>query len=207
MAQNSPSRHQDQFVLRLPGGMRERIAELAETNNRSMNSEIVAILEKALIPNLSGRLQKLLEQVKSARSWPLPPSKVAELIGEQNAKTLEDAFAGRGELSFSQIDSIANLWGARPDWLKHGAGALFPVSRGRGFTVEAADQFIKSKAQRLLFVRSMSDAGELAVIIEREDDIYELIDTGIHLSLSVGSQGAGENARFSNACRYLWSRM
>lgn len=46
--------------------MRERIAEAAKANNRSMNSEIVVILEKALLPTLSGRLQTLLGQINSA---------------------------------------------------------------------------------------------------------------------------------------------
>jgi hypothetical protein len=34
-------RGSDQFVVRLPDGMREAIAHAAETNSRSMNSEIV----------------------------------------------------------------------------------------------------------------------------------------------------------------------
>lgn len=40
-----PSQQQDKFILRLPDGMRERIKVVAELNNRSMNAEIVAILE------------------------------------------------------------------------------------------------------------------------------------------------------------------
>ncbi|PTQ72733.1 Arc family DNA-binding protein [Celeribacter persicus] len=39
-------RGSDQFVVRLPDGMRDRIKAAAETNNRSMNAEIVATLEK-----------------------------------------------------------------------------------------------------------------------------------------------------------------
>lgn len=39
-----PSRTADQFVVRLPEGMRDRIAEAAKLNGRSMNSEIVARL-------------------------------------------------------------------------------------------------------------------------------------------------------------------
>lgn len=35
----------DKFMLRLPDGMRDRIKEAAEANNRSMNAEIVARLE------------------------------------------------------------------------------------------------------------------------------------------------------------------
>lgn len=42
------SRTADKFVVRLPDGMRERIAEVAKDNHRSMNSEIIARLEKGL---------------------------------------------------------------------------------------------------------------------------------------------------------------
>ena len=57
MAVTFHSRTLDKFVVRLPDGMRDRIAEAAEANNRSMNAEIVARLEasfeapRALAPN------------------------------------------------------------------------------------------------------------------------------------------------------------
>jgi plasmid stability protein len=38
----------DKFVLRLPDGMRDRIRTNAESNRRSMNSEIVHYLDRAL---------------------------------------------------------------------------------------------------------------------------------------------------------------
>lgn len=40
-----PSDRQDQFMLRLPDGMRDRIKAAAEASNRSMNAEIVARLQ------------------------------------------------------------------------------------------------------------------------------------------------------------------
>ena len=43
------SRTADKFVVRLPDGMRERIAEVARNHHRSMNSEIIARLEQSLI--------------------------------------------------------------------------------------------------------------------------------------------------------------
>lgn len=46
MVQDSPSRKMDQFIVRLPDGMRDRIKAAAEANNRSMNAEVVASLEK-----------------------------------------------------------------------------------------------------------------------------------------------------------------
>ena len=38
----------EKFVVRLPPGMRKTIAESARRNRRSMNSEIVAIVDRAL---------------------------------------------------------------------------------------------------------------------------------------------------------------
>ncbi|KQZ50721.1 hypothetical protein ASD54_10960 [Rhizobium sp. Root149] len=43
-----PSAKQDQFNLRLPDGMRERIAEAAKKSGRSMNAEIVHRLANSL---------------------------------------------------------------------------------------------------------------------------------------------------------------
>lgn len=40
------SRDSDKFVLRMPDGMRETIAELARASGRSMNAEIIYRLQK-----------------------------------------------------------------------------------------------------------------------------------------------------------------
>ncbi|HTN31395.1 MAG TPA: Arc family DNA-binding protein [Pseudomonas sp.] len=42
------SRTADKFVVRLPDGMRDRIAEVARNHHRSMNSEIIARLEQSM---------------------------------------------------------------------------------------------------------------------------------------------------------------
>jgi plasmid stability protein len=43
------SRTADKFVVRLPEGMRERIADIARSHHRSMNSEIIARLEQSML--------------------------------------------------------------------------------------------------------------------------------------------------------------
>lgn len=45
MAESQNRTLTEQFMLRLPDGMRDRIKAAAEANNRSMNAEIVATLE------------------------------------------------------------------------------------------------------------------------------------------------------------------
>jgi hypothetical protein len=46
---NYSSRTADKFVVRLPEGMREHIADVAKTHHRSMNSEIITRLEQSLV--------------------------------------------------------------------------------------------------------------------------------------------------------------
>jgi len=48
MSKSYTSRTADKFVVRLPEGMRERIAEVSKESHRSMNSEIIARLERSL---------------------------------------------------------------------------------------------------------------------------------------------------------------
>lgn len=42
------TKHADKFIVRLPEGMRERLAMLSERERRSMNSEYLVALEKHL---------------------------------------------------------------------------------------------------------------------------------------------------------------
>lgn len=50
------SRTADKFVVRLPEGMRERIAVIARDNNRSMNSEIIDRLTLSIEQGEAGNL-------------------------------------------------------------------------------------------------------------------------------------------------------
>ncbi|MBE8596871.1 Arc family DNA-binding protein [Xenorhabdus sp. BG5] len=43
-----PSQTQDKFTVRFPDGLRDAIAKRAEENGRSMNSEIVQILQDVI---------------------------------------------------------------------------------------------------------------------------------------------------------------
>lgn len=62
---SSTGRSSDKFMLRFPDGMRDRIAEAAKANNRSMNAEIVARLQASLasVPGFQPALQQQQEQL------------------------------------------------------------------------------------------------------------------------------------------------
>lgn len=69
-ADGRPGRGSDQFPLRLPEGMRERIKAYADRHGRSMNAEIVRILEREFPAPLSleARVQDLIGLVEVLRS-------------------------------------------------------------------------------------------------------------------------------------------
>jgi len=80
-----PSRQLDQFNIRLPEGLRHKIRVLADQNNRSMNSEIIFILEtavgdgtsdqtshsdlQALLKRMSGELDKITGSTGEMRKF------------------------------------------------------------------------------------------------------------------------------------------
>lgn len=60
---------QDKFILRLPDGMRDRIKAAAEANNRSMNSEILALLEEKFpVRNVIGDAGKWVDHIHAAET-------------------------------------------------------------------------------------------------------------------------------------------
>ncbi|MCQ4346812.1 Arc family DNA-binding protein [Pseudomonas stutzeri] len=74
MKQSLPSRSSrsaDKFVVRLPEGMRARIAEVARHYHRSMNSEIIARLERTLLAE--GQLPSTHIAPGPATAGDLPP--------------------------------------------------------------------------------------------------------------------------------------
>jgi hypothetical protein len=80
-----PSEQADKFLLRLPDGMRDLIAEQAKVNGRSMNAEIVA------------RLQETFDYGRKAVDW---DATLQRLSREQEAtrQAIDDLKAmARGE--------------------------------------------------------------------------------------------------------------
>lgn len=68
-----PSDEADRFQVRMPPGLRSRIAAQAKANGRSMNSEIIARLEMSLEIDLDAyrrdtdRLEELLRRQQSTQ--------------------------------------------------------------------------------------------------------------------------------------------
>jgi uncharacterized protein YigA (DUF484 family) len=88
------SRTADKFVVRLPDGMREKIADIARDNHRSMNSEIIARLDLSIEQDEHGdltvrtlaqvtrrceELEQELAQIKAAQGNETPKAGLQQL--------------------------------------------------------------------------------------------------------------------------------
>lgn len=65
----------EKFVVRLPSGMRQEIADVARRSRRSMNSEIIARLERSLAES---------DSIKTITEHPLAPTPSLHLITDSS---------------------------------------------------------------------------------------------------------------------------
>ncbi|MES2844861.1 MAG: Arc family DNA-binding protein [Pseudomonadota bacterium] len=101
MSEGKPGRGSDQFALRLPDGMRERIKRAADVNGRSMNAEIVATLEVKYPSPLTFTREEFLAHIQKLElDAGDDPKKQAKL--EQLVVGFMDQLASAFELSDSE---------------------------------------------------------------------------------------------------------
>lgn len=122
-----PSRGTDQFVLRFPEGMRERLREAAERTGRSMNAEILTRLEEyeALdlgTESLSAYVDRLLQDNERLRSTGIrlpnglfyrvdeAASQRRRSLQEEVVQALEQAYPSP---AINEMDEVGHEWWAR----------------------------------------------------------------------------------------------
>ena len=88
----SPSHLAEQFVVRFPDGMRDRIAEAARVSGRSMNSEIVARIERSFSDNAR---EEAIEEIKG-------------LLDDQYRKAFEETVMASLERFKKELKDSAN---------------------------------------------------------------------------------------------------
>lgn len=89
-------REYDKFMLRLPDGMRNAVAEQAKRNGRSMNSEIVQILQDALDgPSADAAFAVLLNKMNSWYQGVAPFMESIKDLNDEQLKELADEIEKR----------------------------------------------------------------------------------------------------------------
>ena len=77
-----PSQLAERFQIRMPDGMRDRIAEQAKANNRSMNAEIVATLREKYPDPRDEEFEQFMGLV--AKLDPVEVARLTQLLLERN---------------------------------------------------------------------------------------------------------------------------
>lgn len=89
MSEESPSRFLDKIIIRVPNGMRDRIKRVADSNNRSVNAELLVLLERTFPPET--KINEYLQDV-------------AEIVGKLPAEKRADAWRD----VFDRLDALRN---------------------------------------------------------------------------------------------------
>lgn len=100
-----PSEAADRFQVRLPDGMRDRIKAAAEANNRSMNAEIVAVLEEKYPAPIDPVGKEMFD-----RAMEIAPEEVTRFLNDLLHQKIAD-----GSITFKDIeDGLIVGVGLRP---------------------------------------------------------------------------------------------
>jgi Arc-like DNA binding domain len=131
MSDKFPSRALEKVIWRLPDGMRDRLAEAAIANNRTVNAEAVSRLQKSFDAGLSGwgglRLNRpdgthLTEEEALARPSDLPPSFRQESLEKQVGEQIESGFG--------RLEGVIDRLEKRLERLERGLLVPPPVPKG-----------------------------------------------------------------------------
>lgn len=91
-----PSELAERFQIRLPAGLRDRIKAYAERHGRSMNTEIVRVLEREFPPpwTIAGRVGELIDMLRALKAGGATEENV-EHLAEELRETIEGMMSGR----------------------------------------------------------------------------------------------------------------
>ncbi|MBB3811457.1 Arc family DNA-binding protein [Pseudochelatococcus contaminans] len=100
MSDKRPGRGAEQFMLRLPDGMRDRIRAEADKHGRSMNAEIIARLEATLDGPLA-----LVTGPGSTSEAARAAAELAQFIQSEEARPLVNALLRKVRVNRGQPES------------------------------------------------------------------------------------------------------
>lgn len=140
-----PSQNQDKFTVRFPDGMRDEIAKRAENNERSMNSEIVNILDNALNSN-------------------------ADLTSYPSVETLANALVKAAEKPIKELIDNLNL-GNKPDVIKGDSISLNINTLPKNTNLT---EFELGIIHAVVVLQELHDKPELSASILKECNLSEI---------------------------------
>jgi hypothetical protein len=89
MSEYSPSRLLDKIIIRVPDGLRARIKRVADSNNRSVNAELLVLLDRTYPAETA--IEEHLQDI-------------AQIVGKLPAEKRTDAWRA----VFEKLDALRN---------------------------------------------------------------------------------------------------
>lgn len=113
-----PSRKADQFVARFPDGLRERLSEVAKSNGRSMNAEIVTRLQGSfdfvkLLP--FGVQEAMVSEAEESGTSPMEALEKLVLAGQSQGGQVLNLKIGPGTTTKQVRDALNIALEMAPD--------------------------------------------------------------------------------------------
>lgn len=93
MSQDSPSRKLDQYIVRFPDGMRDRLKDIAAANNRSLNAEIIARLERSFAESADLEGFDVKQEVQRHHAWMVMMMKILANSGDESFAPIRDVLS------------------------------------------------------------------------------------------------------------------
>lgn len=211
-------------VRNIPELVWNALEVLASKHDRSVEAEARHALRSYVEPLLQAnvrstrrlataeRLRSALAMVNSVRfGRQFNPSHIAFEIGEDYGEPVEEWFTGEREPSFSQLASVANLFGVEKRWLQFADEPIFPVESitvpddSAGGVKWLLDIEESDRVTCLHLIREEGVGGSLVVVKQYGEWKCTTHSTQFVLSESIGRGGESALARLSLILELLYA--
>ncbi|MEB3767281.1 Arc family DNA-binding protein [Acinetobacter sp. MD2] len=184
-----------------------------EANPKNLKLAHYQIIDRKV--EVAERLAHSLNLINSFKMNVVRYSHIARMCGYENAEVFLNWLQAKQEPSFTELEKIAAYLYVNPDWLIHGDGHPIPSSKWQiennvdsniNFLFSYIDLISKqeTEAQRIIFVRNISEKGDLLIIKVLEEWRVEVLTTNIHVSTRNGVGGQNMLESFARVCEQLY---
>ena len=149
------------------------------------SSEVASIVKRF------NRILDLMNEKRRYRKYTI--AGLAQLMKLHSVGELESVFLGNHEPSFDFINHFCETFGVNRNWLIEGKEAPFRNSDEAHYDpIEYLNEIENLKPNKLYFIRSASEVGEVFLLLKFSDHKYKIISRVWHISDHVGAGGQSQ---------------
>ncbi len=152
------------------------------------------IQPKSEVASIVKRFNQVLDLLNEKRTYgKYTIAGLAQLMKLHSVGELECVFLGSQEPSFEFIDHFCTTFGVNRKWLIEGKEAPFRESEETHYDpLDYLDEIEALAPNRVYFIRSASELGEVFLLLEISDYKYKVLSRIWHISEHVGAGGQSQ---------------